>query len=49
LRDSTAVDRGNAANVLDGPLSALRHLVGVLGRDPVNSPSQAATSSPPTP
>jgi 2-oxo-3-hexenedioate decarboxylase len=38
LRDDTAVNRGNAANVLDGPLSALRHLVGVLGRDPVNSP-----------
>ena len=30
--------RGKAANVLDGPLSALRHLVGVLARDPVNSP-----------
>ncbi|MET0168756.1 MAG: hydratase, partial [Vicinamibacterales bacterium] len=29
---------GRAANVLDGPLSALRHLVGLLARDPVNSP-----------
>jgi len=38
LRDGSAVDRGKAANVLDGPLSALRHLVGVLARDPVNSP-----------
>ncbi len=38
LRDGTVVDRGHAANVLDGPLSALRHLVGLLARDPVNSP-----------
>jgi hypothetical protein len=38
LRDGTAVDRGKAANVLDGPLSALCHLVGALARDPVNSP-----------
>jgi 2-keto-4-pentenoate hydratase len=30
-------DRGHAANVLDGPLSALRHLVGLFARDPVNS------------
>ena len=38
LRDGAVVDRGHAANVLDGPLSALRHLVGLLARDPVNSP-----------
>jgi 2-oxo-3-hexenedioate decarboxylase len=38
LRDGAVVDRGHAANVLDGPLTALRHLVGVLARDPVNSP-----------
>jgi 2-oxo-3-hexenedioate decarboxylase len=38
LRDGEVVDRGHAANVLDGPLSALRHLVGLLARDPVNSP-----------
>jgi 2-oxo-3-hexenedioate decarboxylase len=38
LRDGTVVDRGHAANVLEGPLSALRHLVGLLARDPVNSP-----------
>jgi 2-oxo-3-hexenedioate decarboxylase len=37
-RDGAVVDRGHAANVLDGPLSALRHLVGLLARDPVNSP-----------
>jgi 2-oxo-3-hexenedioate decarboxylase len=38
LRDGAVVDRGHAANVLDSPLSALRHLVGLLARDPVNSP-----------
>jgi len=38
LRDGTVVVRGHATNVLDGPLSALRHLVGLLARDPVNSP-----------
>ena len=38
LRDGEVVDRGHAANVLDGPLSALRHLVGMLARDPVNAP-----------
>jgi 2-keto-4-pentenoate hydratase len=35
------VDRGVAANVLDGPLSALRHFVGLLERDPVNHPIAA--------
>jgi 2-oxo-3-hexenedioate decarboxylase len=37
-RDGAVVDRGHAANVLDGPLSALRHLIHLLARDPVNSP-----------
>jgi 2-oxo-3-hexenedioate decarboxylase len=37
LRDGAVVDRGHSANVLDGPLSALRHLVGLLARDPVNA------------
>jgi 2-oxo-3-hexenedioate decarboxylase len=37
LRDGTVVERGHADNVLDGPLSALRHLVGLLARDPINS------------
>jgi 2-keto-4-pentenoate hydratase len=32
------IDRGHAGNVLDGPLSALRHLVGLLASDPVNPP-----------
>jgi 2-oxo-3-hexenedioate decarboxylase len=35
------VDRGEAANVLDGPLSALRHLVELLGRDSANAPLAA--------
>ncbi|MBO0755198.1 MAG: hypothetical protein J2P54_05025 [Bradyrhizobiaceae bacterium] len=34
--DGVVVDRGYAANVFDGPLSALRHLVDLLARDPVN-------------
>lgn len=32
-RDGVAIDHGHAANVLDGPLSALRHLVQLLARD----------------
>jgi 2-oxo-3-hexenedioate decarboxylase len=40
-RDGAVVDRGQASNVLDGPLSALRHLVGVLADDPVNPPLAA--------
>jgi 2-keto-4-pentenoate hydratase len=35
------VDRGRAENVLGGPLSALRHLVGLLASDPVNPPLAA--------
>ncbi|WP_029582615.1 2-keto-4-pentenoate hydratase [Bradyrhizobium sp. URHD0069] len=35
------VDRGRAANVLGGPLSALRHLVGLLATDPINPPLAA--------
>ncbi len=40
-RDGAVIDRGKAANVLDGPLSALRHLVELLAKDPAN-PSVAA-------
>jgi 2-oxo-3-hexenedioate decarboxylase len=40
-RDGAAMDRGQAANVLDGPVSALRHLVELLARDPVNPPLAA--------
>jgi 2-keto-4-pentenoate hydratase len=35
------VDQGHAGNVLGGPLSALRHLVGLLASDPVNPPLAA--------
>jgi 2-oxo-3-hexenedioate decarboxylase len=40
-RNGDVVDRGRGANVLGGPLSALRHLVEVLARDPVNPPLRA--------
>jgi 2-oxo-3-hexenedioate decarboxylase len=40
-RDGAPVDRGKAANVLDGPLSALRHLVELLAKDPTNPPLAA--------
>jgi 2-oxo-3-hexenedioate decarboxylase len=39
--DGEVRDRGRAANVLDGPLSALRHLVEVLARDPAMPPLAA--------
>jgi 2-oxo-3-hexenedioate decarboxylase len=41
MRDGAVVDRGRAANVLGGPLSALRHLVGLLAPDPTNPPLTA--------
>jgi 2-oxo-3-hexenedioate decarboxylase len=37
-RGGTVVDHGRAANVLGGPLSALRYLVDILARDQVNPP-----------
>jgi 2-oxo-3-hexenedioate decarboxylase len=37
-RDGVEIDRGSAANVLGGPLSALRHLVELLAKDPANPP-----------
>jgi 2-oxo-3-hexenedioate decarboxylase len=40
-RDGQIVDRGLAANVLGGPVSALRHLVAVLTRDQGNPPLKA--------
>jgi 2-keto-4-pentenoate hydratase len=40
-RNGAAVDRGVGANVLDGPIQALAHLVEVLGRDPHNPPLRA--------
>ena len=39
--DEQLIDRGQADNVLGGPLSALRHLVGLLAPDPVNPPLAA--------
>jgi 2-keto-4-pentenoate hydratase len=41
LCDGRVIDHGHSANVLDGPLSALRHLVGLLARDPSNPPLAA--------
>jgi 2-keto-4-pentenoate hydratase len=41
LCDGRAVDRGHSENILGGPLSALRHLVGVLEEDKVNPPLAA--------
>jgi 2-keto-4-pentenoate hydratase len=40
-RDGTVVDHGRAENVLDGPVSALRHLVDLLARDRGNPPLAA--------
>jgi 2-oxo-3-hexenedioate decarboxylase len=40
-RDGAVVDQGQASNVLGGPLSALRHLIGVLADDAVNPPLRA--------
>jgi len=40
-RDGTAVDHGIAANVLGGPVSALRHLIDLLARDETNPPLAA--------
>jgi 2-oxo-3-hexenedioate decarboxylase len=39
--DGVLIDRGHSGNVLDGPLSALSHLVELLAADPVNSPLAA--------
>ena len=41
FHNETCVDTGFARNVLDGPLSALRHLVSVLENDPYNPDLQA--------
>lgn len=37
-KDGVVVDRGVLSNVLDGPLSAVRHLAGVLAADPEAEP-----------
>jgi 2-oxo-3-hexenedioate decarboxylase len=41
MRNGEVVDKGQGSDVLDGPLSALRHLVGVLADDRVNPPLAA--------
>jgi|SRR5579862_707585 len=40
-RNGMVEDHGHAENVLGGPLSALKHLVELLARDPVNPPLAA--------
>lgn len=40
-RNGAIADRGRASHVLDGPLFALKHLIDVLARDPVNPPLAA--------
>lgn len=42
-RDGTAIDRGRAANVLDGPLSTLKHLV-EMRIDPPLCPGEIVTT-----
>ncbi len=41
LRNGATVDGGSGANVLDGPVQALAHLVAVLADDPFNPPLAA--------
>jgi 2-oxo-3-hexenedioate decarboxylase len=41
-RDGAVLDHGRATNVMGGPVSALRHLVDLLARDPVSPPLAAA-------
>jgi 2-oxo-3-hexenedioate decarboxylase len=41
VRDGAVMDHGKGANVLDGPLSALRHFVGLLATDTTNPPLAA--------
>jgi 2-oxo-3-hexenedioate decarboxylase len=40
-RNEEEIDTGRGANVLDGPLSALKHLVEVLAADDLNPPLRA--------
>jgi hypothetical protein len=41
LCDGRVIDRGHSENVLGGPVSALRHLIGLLARDAINPPLAA--------
>ena len=40
-KDGALADTGSGANVLDGPIQALAHLVAVLGKDKLNPPLRA--------
>jgi 2-keto-4-pentenoate hydratase len=40
-RNGALIDTGSGANVLDGPIQALAHLVAVLGKDKLNPPLRA--------
>jgi 2-oxo-3-hexenedioate decarboxylase len=40
-KDGAVIDRGQAMNVLDGPLSTISHLLNVLAKDKANPPLQA--------
>jgi len=40
-RNGTLADTGSGANVLDGPIQAMAHLVAVLGKDRLNPPLRA--------
>jgi 2-oxo-3-hexenedioate decarboxylase len=40
-KDGAVIDRGQARNVLDGPLSTISHLLNVLAKDKANPPLQA--------
>jgi 2-oxo-3-hexenedioate decarboxylase len=40
-KDGALADTGCGANVLDGPIQALMHLVAVLGKDRLNPPLRA--------
>jgi 2-keto-4-pentenoate hydratase len=39
--DGRLIDQGHSENVLGGPVSALRHLIGLLARDAINTPLAA--------
>jgi len=41
LCNGRVIDHGRSENVLGGPVSALRHLVGLLARDVINPPLAA--------
>ena len=40
-RDGTLMDRGRGPNVLEGPLSVIRHVTRLLEKDPDNPPLAA--------